>query len=77
MKKKCTRTFAGLLVLAAMALPACEFLEDCGTCELLEDDGTNITPIGTPLPLCGDPYYEKLNSEPVVIGGVTTYWNCY
>lgn len=62
--------------MAAMALPACEFLEDCGTCELVTDNGTEIT-YGTPLPQCGDNLYEKQNSDPVTIGGVTTYWNCY
>ena len=67
---------AGMIVCAAMILPACTFLEDCGTCELVTDDGTNIT-YGTPLPYCGDDYYERLNSSPVKIGGITTYWNCY
>lgn len=76
MKKNITRTFAGLLVMTAMVLPACEFLEDCGTCELVTDNGTEIT-YGTPLPQCGDDYYDKLNADPVTIGGVTTYWNCY
>ena len=76
MKKKFTRTFAGMLVLLAMALPACEFIEGCGTCELVTDDGTNIT-YGLPLDYCGDNYTDKLNADPVTIGGITTYWNCY
>jgi len=76
MKKRITRSLAALVVLAAFTLPACEFLEDCGTCELVTDDGTEVT-YGTPLIFCGESYQEKLNSEPTTIGGVTTWWNCY
>lgn len=77
MKKRIVRTFAGLLILASFTLPACEFMEDCGTCEFLEDDGTDVTVVSAALPYCGDSYYDKLNSESTTVGGVTTYWNCY
>lgn len=76
MKKRVLRSLAGLIVLVALTLPACEFLEDCGTCELVTDDGTEIT-YGTPLLFCGEAYQEKLNSEPIEVAGVTTWWNCY
>ncbi len=76
MKKKILRSFVGLIVLGAFTLPACEFLEDCGTCELVTEDGTDIT-YGTPLLFCGDSYTEKVNSSPTTIGNIVTYWNCY
>ncbi len=76
MKKRIQRSFVGLIVLGAFTLPACEFLEDCGTCELVTVDGGETT-TGTPLVLCGDQYQERLNSSPTVVGDVTTYWNCY
>ena len=66
----------GLVVVGAFALYGCEFLEDCGTCELVTDDGTDIT-YGTPLIFCGDELLDKQNSTPTTIGGVTTWWNCY
>lgn len=76
MKKRVVRTFAGLLILAAFTLPACDLLEFCGTCERVTDDGTNITydPEQT---VCGDAYYSLADSEPVTENGVTTFWNCY
>jgi len=57
-------------------LDAGEFLGDCGTCVHVTDDGTDIT-YGTPLLYCGDSYYDRLNSSPITIGGITTYWDCY
>jgi hypothetical protein len=57
-------------------LPACELLEECGTCELVTDDNGTITR-STPLPFCGDALKEKQNSTPQTIGDVTTYWECY
>jgi hypothetical protein len=57
-------------------LPACELLEECGTCELVTDDNGTITR-STPLPFCGEALKEKQNSTPQTIGNVTTYWECY
>jgi len=76
MKKRILRSFVGLIVIAAFAFPSCEFLEDCGTCELVTDDGTDIT-YGTPLLFCGDQLAERQDASPVTVGGTTTYWNCY
>ncbi|MCF8224646.1 MAG: hypothetical protein K9J30_02075 [Bacteroidales bacterium] len=76
MKKRILRSTAAFVFLAAFIMPSCEFLEECGTCELVTDDGNEIT-YGTPLIFCGDNLLEKQNSEPVSIGGVTTWWNCY
>jgi hypothetical protein len=58
-------------------LPACELLEECGTCELVTIQADGSTSRGTPLPFCGDALAEKKNSSPVTVGGVTTYWDCY
>jgi hypothetical protein len=76
MKKRILRSCVGLIIISAFTLQACEFIETCGECELVTDDGTEVT-YGTPIPLCGDQYLERLNSTPTTIGGVTTYWNCY
>jgi hypothetical protein len=58
-------------------LPACDLLEECGTCELVTIQADGTTTRGTPLPYCGDALAEKKNSSPVIVGGVTTYWDCY
>jgi hypothetical protein len=76
MKKNIIRVFAGMLILGSFTLPACEFLQDCGTCEQVIDDGTNIT-YGTSQIVCGDAFYSLADSDPVTENGVTTYWNCY
>lgn len=75
MKKKCIRAFAGMLIMATMMLPACEFFEHCGTCEQVIDDGTNIT-YGEERLVCGDAYWDLFYAEEEVNNGVTTYWNC-
>ncbi|MEX0981869.1 MAG: hypothetical protein WD577_05195 [Bacteroidales bacterium] len=73
MKKQILRSCVGLIVLVAFfTLPACELLEDCGTCVLVTDGEE-----GTPLLFCGDAYQERLNSSPTTINGVTSYWDCY
>lgn len=76
MKKRILRSCVGLIIIAAFALPGCEFLEECGTCELVTDVDGDIT-YGTPLPFCGDALFDKQNSSPTTIGNTTTYWNCY
>jgi len=76
MKKRILRLFAGMVILVAFTLPSCEFMQDCGTCEEVRDDGTNIT-YGNPQIVCGDAFYSLADSDPVTENGVTTYWNCY
>lgn len=66
------------LVVSVMGLlPACELLEECGTCELVTIEADGSITRGTPLPYCGDQLDEKKNSSPVTVDGVTTYWDCY
>ncbi len=75
--KKRNILIAAVLVMAMGVLPACDVIEECGTCELItEDSGGNKT-YGTPLPFCGDDLKDKEDASPVTINGVTTYWNCY
>ncbi|MDF1573720.1 MAG: hypothetical protein P1P86_00825 [Bacteroidales bacterium] len=70
------------IVIAAVAftamgiLPACDIIEECGTCELVTEDAQGNKSYGTPLPFCGDDLTDKKNAPPVTINGVTTYWNC-
>ncbi|MDF1571567.1 MAG: hypothetical protein P1P82_08130 [Bacteroidales bacterium] len=76
-KKRIVRLFAGMCILSAFALPSCDFLQDCGTCEEVRDDGTDIT-YGPSQLVCGDAFYSLADSDPVTDNnGVTTYWNCY
>ena len=69
---------AAVLITAMAALPACDLVEECGTCELVTEysDGTD-TEYGTPLPFCGDDLKDKEDASPVTINGTTTYWNCF
>lgn len=68
---------SALFVFVVGMLPACELLEECGTCELVTVDADGNKTFGTPLPFCGDDLEEKQNSSPVTVGGITTYWDCY
>lgn len=68
---------ASAVFLAMVFLPACDLVEECGTCELVTEDAVGNKTYGTPLPFCGDDLKERENAAPVTINGVTTYWNCY
>lgn len=68
---------ASVLVLALTIIPACDLVEECGTCELVTEDDQGNKTYGTPLPFCGDDLKEKEDTPPVTINGITTYWNCY
>lgn len=66
-----------MVCLAIGVLPACDLVEECGTCELVTEDAVGNKTYGTPLPFCGDDLAEKEDASPVTINEVTTYWNCY
>jgi len=68
---------AALVVLALAVIPACDLIEECGTCEMVTIDANNNETRGTPLPFCGDDLKDRENEPPVTINGVTTYWDCY
>lgn len=76
MKKK-NLFIGGLFILAFALLPACDLIEECGTCVLITEENGQVIEEGTPLPYCGDALKEKQNSSPVTVGGITTYWDCY
>ncbi len=75
--KKRNILIAAVLVMAMGVLPACDVIEECGTCELITEDADGNKAYGTPLPFCGDDLKDKEDASPVTINGVTTYWNCY
>jgi len=81
--KKRNNWIAALLLLALGAIPACNLIEECGTCELVTEDADgNIISQSTPLPFCGDDLKDKEDQLPVVLlegtpDETTTYWNCY
>ena len=73
---------AAVLITAMAALPACDLIEECGTCELVTEysDGTD-TEYGTELPFCGDDLKDKEDAFPDILyegtpQETTTYWNC-
>jgi hypothetical protein len=67
-----------VVILGLVILPACDIVEECGTCEFVtEYSDATPTEYGTPLPFCGDDLKEKEDALPVTIGVRTTYWNCY
>jgi len=68
--------FTFLATLSMALLPACDLLEECGSCRMVTEDASGIIDEGTPLPFCGDDLQDKKNSSPVTVGGRTTYWIC-
>jgi len=70
--------WAAALLLAMCMLPACDIVEECGTCELVTEDSEGNKTYGTPMLLCGDELKEKDNEPPETLpGGGVSYWNCY
>jgi len=81
MKKK-NILIATALVVVMGILPACDVIEECGTCELVTEDAGGNKTYGTPLPFCGDDLKDKEDALPVTLyegtpQETTTYWNCY
>jgi len=69
---------AAVVIIVLAVLPACDIVEECGTCEFVtEYSDATPTEFGTPLPFCGDDLKDKEDEFPVTIGVQTTYWNCY
>jgi hypothetical protein len=68
--------FVCVFALTIALLPACDLIEECGTCKLMTDINGNVTE-GAPLPYCGDELKEKQNAAPVTVGNTTTWWECY
>ena len=80
--KKRNILIAAALVVAMGVLPACDVIEECGTCELVTEDSVGNQTFGTPLPFCGDDLKDKEDALPVILYEGTpqetaTYWNCY
>jgi len=75
MKKKLLR-FASVFILAMVLIPACDLLEDCGTCTWITDYGDGTIDTGVPIPLCGEDYQAKLDADPIVVGDMISYWEC-
>ena len=75
--KKRNILITAVLVVALGIVPACDVIEECGTCELVTEDAGGNKTFGTPLPFCGDDLKDKEDAPPHTINGITTYWNCY
>lgn len=76
MKKKLLHITTGLIIVASMILPSCDFLEACGDCELVEVDLDGNITYGTPQFVCGATYQEYINSEITYTADGSYYWNC-
>ena len=68
---------AALFVMALGMFPACDIIEECGTCELVTEDAGGNKSFGTPLLVCGEDLKVKDDAPPETVNGITTYWNCY
>lgn len=81
MKKR--NIFISVVLVAFLAIiPACDLIEECGTCELITEDANGNKSYGPPLPYCGDDLKDKEDELPVTLyegtpQETTTYWNCY
>ena len=66
-----------LVTCSSCFLPACDFLEECGQCEMVtvHPDGSETRT--APIPLCGDDLRDKQNFIPETVDGNTIYWECY
>jgi hypothetical protein len=66
------------MVLTLCILPACNIVEECGSCEEVTEAPDGTKTYGTPLLVCGDELKEKENASPVTRpNGDVVYWNCY
>ena len=71
------KLLVGAVILFALGfMPACDLIEECGTCELLTEQADGTIKPDSPLPFCGDDLKDRENSSPVTVGGVTTWWEC-
>ncbi len=75
--KKRNLLSSALFIFALGLLPACDILEECGTCKLITEDADGNSTEGVPFTLCGDALTERQDQLPVEVGGITTYWDCY
>jgi hypothetical protein len=67
-----------VVVLTMCILPSCDFIEECGECELVTEATDGTKTYGTPLLLCGDELKEKENESPETHpDGKVSYWNCF
>ena len=74
--KKRNLLIAVVVVFAIGLLPACDLLEECGTCKYVTDDGSGNVTEGTPIPSCGETLKERQDQLPITVGTTTTYWDC-
>jgi len=75
MKKRILRLTAAFLIVAAF-VPACDLIENCGTCYMVTEFQDGTTESTTPLIYCDENYTDKVNSTGLTIGGNTAYWVC-
>lgn len=76
MKKKALHILGGLVIAAAMILPSCDLLDECGNCELVTVDNDDNISYGTPQFVCGETYQEYKNSEITYTIDGSQYWSC-
>ena len=74
---------AAVFIAAMAALPACDLIEECGTCKFVTEysDGTP-TEYGVEQYFCADELKDKEDEYPVTLykdtpQETTTYWDCY
>ena len=76
MKKKAIRISVGLIIAASLFLTSCEFLDECGNCELVDVDLDGNITYGAPQFVCGETYLDYKDSEITYTMDGSYYWNC-
>ena len=74
--KKRNLLFAALLIFIVGLVPACDFLEECGTCEMVTVELDGSLSYSTPTIFCGEDLADKKDAGTVEIDGKLVYWIC-
>ena len=74
--KKRNIPIVALFVFVLGMLPACDLLEECGTCEMVTMEADGTLTYSTPSLFCGDELKEKKEAGTVEVDGKFIYWIC-
>ena len=74
--KKRDILIAALFVFVLGIVPACDLLEECGTCEMVTVEADGTLSYSTPTLFCGDELTEKKEAGTVEVDGKLIYWIC-
>lgn len=67
---------AAFLALCLGIIPACDLLEECGTCEMVTVELDGSLTNSTPTIFCADELADKKDAGTVEVDGKLIYWVC-